>query len=931
MKLFSKHLRANIKTKVTLVTFLTFSLLFFTIFSSLFFYFHTLLKENIFKQQFVLASQIADQLNGRIELARNQLSLAATGIDREVLGNHYKLQQILVNASPANIIFDAGFLVIGPDGRVITESMGFPELIGNDLKFRNYVKEPLQTGKPVMSAPFQISVPPYSPMIAMVVPVRDNSDQIICLLAGYHTLGSDQFLTNLSPKHISSTSYLYLIQERTILMHPDTSKILETIPTGENLGIDQALQGFEGSRDVVDSKGEHTMSSFKKVGETGWLLVVNTPYDDAFKPLRVLSWNTFAISIFGITLSLLVVWYVTRRLTFPVSQLTAHVDKASAEGIDWQPIELYTGDEIGRLANAFNSLMDEMLNTKKLLISEKEFFSGIIQNAAAPMFVIDTNHTILFWNESLSKLTGKTASEMVNTKLQWSPFYVSQRPVLADFVIDNNLGQVNEVYTKSGKSLLVDGAYKAEGWYENINGQRRYLAFTAAPIWNGRNEIVAAIESFEDITELKLSQENMVQKQKELESTHIDLEHLFDQVEYAKKEWEQSLDHLRDFVILIDAEFRVRRYNKLLSDITGKSFSEISGENWRNLLDEAGFVFVSFDGTDGEVFHQNTQCTYDIHIYSIKDGEVITGYVVSMNDTTDLHTITQKLQKAYVELEEAQLQIFQQEKLASIGQLAAGVAHEINNPIGFISSNLRTLNKYLDRMTEYTAANEQARSNCNANNCAPLNEMRKKLKIDYVIDDAQQLISESLDGTDRVKRIVQDLKSFSRIDQTEHTLVNLNEALETTINIAWNEIKYVATLNKEFGDIPLVPCFPQQLNQVFLNLLVNASHALAEEHGTITVRTWSEDNNVFVSISDTGCGIPNEIQQRIFEPFFTTKEVGKGTGLGLSISYDIINKHGGDISVQSQVNFGTNFIVRLPSIGPNTDERNTVITGSDPR
>jgi len=201
-----------------------------------------------------------------------------------------------------------------------------------------------------------------------------------------------------------------------------------------------------------------------------------------------------------------------------------------------------------------------------------------------------------------------------------------------------------------------------------------------------------------------------------------------------------------------------------------------------------------------------------------------------------------------------------------------------------------------------------------------LHELRKRLKIEYIMDDARQLIEESQDGAERVRRIVQDLKSFSRVDQSVKGLINLNETLETTINIAWNEIKYVAALNREFGDIPEILCFPQQLNQVFLNLLVNAAHAMGENQGTIAVRTWSEKECVCVSVADTGCGIPDEIRHRIFEPFFTTKEVGKGTGLGLSISYEIIRKHGGEISVESEIGQGTTFIVRLPVEGQNDQE-----------
>jgi signal transduction histidine kinase len=263
-------------------------------------------------------------------------------------------------------------------------------------------------------------------------------------------------------------------------------------------------------------------------------------------------------------------------------------------------------------------------------------------------------------------------------------------------------------------------------------------------------------------------------------------------------------------------------------------------------------------------------------------------------------------------LQQMQGQIIQQEKMASIGQLAAGVAHEINNPMGFITSNLTSLGRYADRLDEYIAALMQSIGSCpNHPDTVEIDMLRQKLKVDYIISDVRELVNESLDGANRVSRIVQDLKSFSRVDQSELCLTNLNEALETTINIAWNELKYIATLERDFGDVPDIVCYPQQLNQVFLNLLVNAAQAM-EKQGNIIVRTWSESDNIFVSVRDNGKGMTEEMQQRVFEPFFTTKEVGKGTGLGLSISANIVRKHGGDITVESEVGAGTTFTVRLP-------------------
>jgi two-component system NtrC family sensor kinase len=303
-----------------------------------------------------------------------------------------------------------------------------------------------------------------------------------------------------------------------------------------------------------------------------------------------------------------------------------------------------------------------------------------------------------------------------------------------------------------------------------------------------------------------------------------------------------------------------------------------------------------------------------MYVYDIRspDTDAVAGRVMSLVDTTELRSVTEELQRAYDELQATHLKVFQQEKLASIGQLAAGVAHEINNPMGFISSNLGTLGKYVDRMGEYIAILSAAMADCTKEvDRAGMDEHRKRLKIDYLFEDCPQLIAESQEGAQRVRKIVQDLKSFSRVDEVDQKHADINECIDSTINIAWNEIKYVATLTKEYGDLPPVLCYPQQLNQVFMNLLVNAAHAI-EGQGEIRVRTWQENDTIYASVSDSGCGISEENQKHIFEPFFTTKQVGKGTGLGLSISYDIIKKHHGEILVESQVGKGTTFTVILP-------------------
>jgi len=280
----------------------------------------------------------------------------------------------------------------------------------------------------------------------------------------------------------------------------------------------------------------------------------------------------------------------------------------------------------------------------------------------------------------------------------------------------------------------------------------------------------------------------------------------------------------------------------------------------------------------------------------------------------NLQLALEELERAYKELKATQAQILQQEKMASIGQLAAGVAHEINNPMAFISSNLGTLDKYVHRLTGFIQTQSEVIGSLKAADAIEgLKRKQKELKLDYITEDINQLITESLEGSERVQKIVQGLKRFARVDEAEYKYADINECIESTINIVWNELKYKATLKKDYGNLPLTKCYPQQMNQVFMNLLINAGHAI-EKQGEITIKTWNEDGSIWVAISDTGHGIPKESLNRIFEPFFTTKEVGKGTGLGLSITYEIVQKHNGEITVESEVGKGTTFTINIPIV-----------------
>ncbi|HEX9180761.1 MAG TPA: ATP-binding protein [Burkholderiales bacterium] len=273
-----------------------------------------------------------------------------------------------------------------------------------------------------------------------------------------------------------------------------------------------------------------------------------------------------------------------------------------------------------------------------------------------------------------------------------------------------------------------------------------------------------------------------------------------------------------------------------------------------------------------------------------------------------------ELQNLVQKLHQTQSQLIQSEKMASIGQLAAGVAHEINNPVGYVYSNLGTLDRYLKEIFLLLDAYRRARSGGD-NGDDPWREVRRiesEVDLAFLREDTAALVRECREGMLRVKKIVQDLKDFSRSGSEEKwQLADLHKGLDSTLNIVWNELKYRCELRREYAELPLVECLPFQLNQVFMNLLLNAAQAIPEK-GVVTVRTGQIGDEVWVEVSDTGKGIRPEDMPRLFEPFFTTKPQGQGTGLGLTVSYGIMERHHGRIEVSSEPGKGATFRVRLP-------------------
>ncbi len=353
-------------------------------------------------------------------------------------------------------------------------------------------------------------------------------------------------------------------------------------------------------------------------------------------------------------------------------------------------------------------------------------------------------------------------------------------------------------------------------------------------------------------------------------------------------------------------------------------------EKWKQLMEKQGHV-KEFEATivkkNGNLIAAlQTSCI-------IKDpagkpavyASVIRDVTESMRNKMHVHKMNVDLIDSLYTLRKNQPKLIQQEKLASIGQLAAGIAHELNNPIGFISSNFTSLRSYISIIKKYIQYYESETSRVINGDIPEVKDLLENLdtykereKLDYIFTDLDDLVGESMEGIHRITEIVRSLRNFSRIDnESEIEQYDINEALESTLTVAKNEIKYVAEVEKEFSQVPSAECIGSEINQVLLNIIVNAAQSIKSQHredkGLIKIKTYADDEYVYCEISDNGPGIPKEIIRKIYDPFFTTKEAGKGTGLGLSISYDIIvHKHKGDLSAESSIGKGTTFNIKIP-------------------
>ncbi len=469
----------------------------------------------------------------------------------------------------------------------------------------------------------------------------------------------------------------------------------------------------------------------------------------------------------------------------------------------------------------------------------------------------------------------------------------------------------------------VSGRFNGEVLQRAKDGRMLPVLLNTAPVVDETGRVLNYVGSLTDLTDLKRMEESLRESEERFRSISASA---------------------KDAIIMLDESGAVSFWNAAAETIFGYTSDEILGKYMHELCAPERFRQVYFEGLARLVATgRGSPVGKTVELVAVRKGGQEFPVEVSLsairhkdhwlaigigrdiserkeaeqkvrNYVEELTRANSELQELNAKLAQAQNQLVQSEKMASIGMLAAGVAHEINNPIGFIKSNTQTMGKYVDELLQVVSAYEQVQAQLPQHGAlfADLNRLKEKTGFDYKKRDIVALLSESNQGLERVTQIVRNLRDFSHMEAQERwAMDDIHLGIESTLNVIWNELKYTCDVVKEYGDLPPVECVISQLNQVFMNLLVNASQAI-ETKGTITIRTGVTGQEVWVEISDTGVGIPPENLKSIFDPFFTTKPVGKGTGLGLSVSYNIIQKHHGRIEVASKVGEGSTFRVWLP-------------------
>ena len=551
-------------------------------------------------------------------------------------------------------------------------------------------------------------------------------------------------------------------------------------------------------------------------------------------------------------------------------------------------------------------------------------FRALADSAPVMIWMSDVAGGEDYFNNAWCEFAGRRAGELQGGR--WT-----------DHIHQDERDEVAAVLERALDRRIASGAIEFR--LQRADGEYRWLAMRVSARLGEKGDLLGLIASAADVSEVRQAAMALQRSNDELEEqVRVRTQDLLVSLKELR-ESEETIraitDSAQDAVVMLDAAGEVSFWNPAAERVFGWSSDDVLGrclddfllcEEHREAHREGYARFQK--GGSGSVMGRTVELEaltasgrripveLSLSHTTLNRQRHAVGLMRDISARKEAEALLQQsnaeLKATNQRLEEAQNQLLQSEKMASIGQLAAGVAHEINNPVGFVSSNLGSLRKYVDQLLSLLGAYADAEGSISdAEARKRLAGLRDAADLEFLREDVPALLDESDDGLRRVRRIVQDLKEFSHVDKAEWHAADINAGIESTLNVVWNEVKYKAEVVKNYGELPPVECIAGQLNQVFMNLIVNAVQAI-ENKGTITLASGHEGDEVWVEVADTGKGMSDEVRRRVFEPFFTTKDVGKGTGLGMSLSFSIVKKHGGRIELESELGKGTRFRVWIP-------------------
>ncbi len=551
-----------------------------------------------------------------------------------------------------------------------------------------------------------------------------------------------------------------------------------------------------------------------------------------------------------------------------------------------------------RLARIVEERTRHLQTVEKELVERERTLHEIVKGNTIPTFVINRDHIVTHWNRACEKLTGYKAEEIIGTDKQWLPFRKEKRPILADIIVDGiDEAKIKKYYrNKCRKSALIEGAYEAEDFFPQIGENGKWLFFTAAPIKKANGEIVGSIETLWDTTERKESQEALQRAHNELEARVLErtaeLRKVNEDLSRSEQKYKTLFDNAPNPIFIMKSQTlniidvnatALACYRQSKEKLSKMSFLDLLFEEDKEL--EGGLKRITANQCSffprrrhirgkGEPFYVNIVACHARHM----DMDCLIA------TTTDINENVQK-----------ETQLIQASKLATLGTLASGMAHELTQPLNVI----QVASDFF---------------------------LKKINKGETITNDVLKSLAEEIGShVDRASKVIKHMRDFARQSELTRTRVNINAPIKDVFKVMGQQLR-VHQINVELDldpDLPYIMAEHNRLEQVFINLVTNAMYAMDDKglrwgnkkwDRLLKIRSYSSGGHVVVTVSDTGKGIPKDIIDKIFEPFFTTRAVGQGTGLGMSISYRIISDYGGTLEVESEVDKGTTFILKFPSV-----------------